>query len=61
MEKLAFIRAFLSYVRVIMVIMRVLLVESLCQTVMGWISALKYMPSGTRELLWPRPVASGNK
>jgi hypothetical protein len=34
MEKLAFIRARLSYIRVIMVIMRVSLVELLCQTAM---------------------------
>jgi hypothetical protein len=36
-EKLAFIRACLSDVRDIMVIMRVALVELLCQMVMGWI------------------------
>jgi hypothetical protein len=35
MEKLTFTRAYLSYVRVIMVIMRVFLVESLCLTMMG--------------------------
>jgi hypothetical protein len=37
MEKLTFTRICLSDVRVIMVIIRVPLVESLCQTAMGWI------------------------
>jgi hypothetical protein len=37
MEKLAFTSACLSYIRVIMVIMRVSLVEWLCQIAMGWV------------------------
>jgi hypothetical protein len=39
-----------------MAIMDVRLVESLCQTTMGLIPALEYRLSGTRGLLWPRPV-----
>jgi hypothetical protein len=35
MEKLAFIKVCLSYVRIIMTIMLVPLIEFLCQTVMG--------------------------
>jgi hypothetical protein len=48
MEKLAFTRACLSGVRVIMMIMHVPLVELLCQAVMGWISALEYLLPGAR-------------
>jgi hypothetical protein len=40
-EKLAFTGAHLSNVRVIMVIMRVLVDESLCQAVMGHITVLE--------------------
>jgi hypothetical protein len=61
MEKLAFTRARLSYVRVIITIMRVSLVESLCQTMMGWITALAYMLLGVRVFLWSHLIASGNK
>jgi hypothetical protein len=43
MEKLAFTRACLSAIRVIMEIMRVPLVELLYRAVMGWIPTLKYM------------------
>jgi hypothetical protein len=46
MEKLTFTRACLSDVSVIMVIIRVTMVELLCQTVMGWIPALDYLLSG---------------
>jgi hypothetical protein len=46
MEKLAFTRTCLSNMRVIMAIMRVPLVELLCQAVMGWIPALEYLPPG---------------
>jgi hypothetical protein len=60
-EKLIFIRACLSYVRVTMVIMCVFLVESLYQTVKIWISALKYVLSGACAFLWPRLITSGNK
>jgi hypothetical protein len=41
MEKPTFIRANLSNVRVIMVIMRVLVEELLCQAVMGHVLGLK--------------------
>jgi hypothetical protein len=46
MEKLAFTRACLSDVSVIMTIMRVPLIELLCQVVMGWIPALEYLLLG---------------
>jgi hypothetical protein len=55
-KKFAFIKARLSYVKVIMAIMRVSFIESLCQTAIGWIPALEYMLSGMRGLLWPRPI-----
>jgi hypothetical protein len=61
MEKLAFTRACLSYVRVIMVIMRVSMVELMCQMSMGWILALEYVLLGARGFLWPRLIVSGNK
>jgi hypothetical protein len=61
MEKLTFTGASLSYVRVKMVIMHVSLIELLCQLVMGWIRALEYMLSDACGLLWPCPIASGNK
>jgi hypothetical protein len=41
-------RACLSDVRALMVIMRVPLVESLCQAMMGWIPALEYLLPGMR-------------
>jgi hypothetical protein len=44
-----------------MAIMRVSMVELLCQTVMGWILALEYLLSGMRGRLWPRPVILGIK
>jgi hypothetical protein len=46
MEKPTFTRACLSDARVIMVIMRVPLVDLLCQAVMGQILALEYLLSG---------------
>jgi hypothetical protein len=46
MEKVVFTRACLSSVRVIM-IMRIPLVELLCQMIMGWIPALEYLLPGT--------------
>jgi hypothetical protein len=46
MDKLAFTRACLSDVGAIIVIIRVPLVELLCQAVIGWISALEYLLSG---------------
>jgi hypothetical protein len=44
-----------------MVIMCIPLVESLCQTWMGWIPALEYILSGMYGLLWPRPIVTGTK
>jgi hypothetical protein len=43
MENYASIRASLSDVRVIIAIMRVLIVELLCQVVMGQIPVLEYL------------------
>jgi hypothetical protein len=43
MERLGCTRACLSDISVIMPIMRVSLVELLCQVVMGWIPALEYL------------------
>jgi hypothetical protein len=60
-EKLAFTRACLSHIKVIIVITCVSLVELLYQTTMGWILAFEYMLSGTHELLRPRPIMPGNK
>jgi hypothetical protein len=60
MEKLAFTRVCLSYVRVIMVIMRVSLVESLCHTMMWRIPTLEYVLSGERAFLWPHLIVSSN-
>jgi hypothetical protein len=61
MEKLAFTRACLSYVRVIMAIIRVSLAESVCKKVMEWILALKYVLSGARGFLWPCLIVPDNK
>jgi hypothetical protein len=60
-EKPAFTWLCLSFVKDIMMTMPVPLVESLCQTVMGWILALEYLLSGACGLLRPRPIMSGNK
>jgi hypothetical protein len=43
MEKPTFTRACLSDVRVIMVIVRIPLVELLCQVAVGWIPTLEYL------------------
>jgi hypothetical protein len=51
MGKSTFTRARLSNVRVIMAIMCVLMMELLCQAVMGHISVLKYLLSGARGRL----------
>jgi hypothetical protein len=48
MEKFAFTRACLSIVRVIIVIMRVSLIESLCKALLGQIPTLEYLLLGTR-------------
>jgi hypothetical protein len=58
MEKLNFTRAFLSDVRVTMVIMRVPVVELLCQAAMGQIPTLKCLLSGVCGCLWPHLVVS---
>jgi hypothetical protein len=44
-----------------MVIMRVLVVELLCHTVMGWLLVLKYLLSGARGCVFSCLVASGIK
>jgi hypothetical protein len=49
MDKLAFTRACLSKISVIMAIMRIPLVELLCQAMMGWISALESLLPDARE------------
>jgi hypothetical protein len=54
-------RASLSDVKIIMMFMRVLMLESLCQTVMGHISALKFLASGPCGSQWLRLVLSGLK
>jgi hypothetical protein len=60
MEKLAFTRACLSDVRVIMMIMCVPLVESLWQTAMGWIPTRVPIARRTWNP-WLHPVVSGSK
>jgi hypothetical protein len=47
MEKSAFTRTYLLYIRVIMVIISVPLVEPLCQTVIGRIPVLEHAVSYT--------------
>jgi hypothetical protein len=42
--------------RVIMMIMRVLMVMSLCQVVTGWVPILKCLLLGVRECLWLCPI-----
>jgi hypothetical protein len=44
-----------------MMIMRVSVVESLCQTTLSWIPALEYVLLGALGLLWLRLVASDSK
>jgi hypothetical protein len=56
MEKPAFTRVNLNDVRVIMVITHVLVVELLCQVVMGWIPLLKCPLSSACGWLWLHPV-----
>jgi hypothetical protein len=56
-KKLTFTSACLSYVRVLIAIMRISFVEWLCQTAMRLIPALEYLLTGTSGLLRPRPVA----
>jgi hypothetical protein len=61
MEKLAFTRACLSNVKVIIAMMCVPLVELLCEMTMGQIPALEYLLSDARELLLPHRVTPGCK
>jgi hypothetical protein len=61
MVKPAFIWADLSDVKVIMAIMRVLVEELLCQTVMGWTPILEYLLSGACGCLWLRLIMPGIK
>jgi hypothetical protein len=56
MEKPAFTTASLSNVKVIMTIMRVPVVELLCQVATGCIPVLKYLLSGVYGRLWPCPI-----
>jgi hypothetical protein len=51
MEKLAFTRACLSYIKVTMETICVSIVESLFQTSMGWIPTIEYVLSGARGIL----------
>jgi hypothetical protein len=48
-------------VRVVMMIIRVLVMELLCQAVTGQIAALEYLLLGTRGHKWPCLVLSGIK
>jgi hypothetical protein len=61
MEKPTFIKACLSGVRVIMSIIRVPMVELLCQTVMRSPLVLNYLLSGVRGRLRPCLVVAGIK
>jgi hypothetical protein len=58
-EKPAFTRVNLSNVKVIMTIIRVLVKELLCQTVMGQIPVLECLLSSARGRLWLRPFMPG--
>jgi hypothetical protein len=44
-----------------MTLLRVSLVEPLCQAVMGWVPALEYMLSGMHGLLQLHPIVLGAK
>jgi hypothetical protein len=61
MEKHTFKRMNLSDVRVIMMIMRVLVKDVLCQALMRWIPVLELPLSGVRGRLWLRHVMPGIK
>jgi hypothetical protein len=54
-------QASLSGVKVIMMFMRVLEMESLCQAATGWILALECLLSGTCGSQWLRLVLAGVK
>jgi hypothetical protein len=56
MEKLAFIRACLSSIRVIMAIMCVPLVEQQHQAAMAHILALEYQLPEARACIWSYPI-----
>jgi hypothetical protein len=59
MEYLIFTKACLSYVRVIMALMRISLVELLRQAVMGHIPVVEYMLLDVHGLLWLRSIVPG--
>jgi hypothetical protein len=61
MENPALIRVSLSDVRDIMVIMCVLVVELLCQAMMGWNSVLECLLPGTRGRWWLHLILPGIK
>jgi hypothetical protein len=61
MEKPTFTRESISDVRMIMVIMRVLEEELLCQVAIGWIPVLECMLSSAHGRLWLRLVMPGIK
>jgi hypothetical protein len=61
MENPTFIEVSLSNVRVIMVIMRVLVVELLCQVVTGWVLVPKGLLPGAPGYQWLRPILSSIK
>jgi hypothetical protein len=61
MEKPTFTKVSLSDVRIIMAIMRVHVVDLLCQATMGWIPVLNYLLLGARGRLWPCSIVPGIK
>jgi hypothetical protein len=61
MERCAFTKPFLSRIRVIMTIMCILVIELLCQMVMGCPLVLEYLLSGTCGYLWPCLIVPGIK
>jgi hypothetical protein len=56
MEKPAFTRAYLSGVRVIVVIMHFPLVERMCQTGTGGVPVLECLLFGVCRCLWSYPI-----
>jgi hypothetical protein len=61
MEKSAFTRACISCIKLVMAIMCILVVELLCQTVMGQLLVLKYLLSGAHGCLLSCLVVSSIK
>jgi hypothetical protein len=60
-ENPTLIRASLSDVKVIMMVMRGHVVKLLCEAVMGWVLVLKCLLLGAHGCLWLRLVLSGIK